>query len=301
MKISRSRSHTVRVALAAMTIAIMLAACAAPCAAEVFCAEPPEEWSGRELLEWTIFDVDEGDAMLLRCGGESMLVDGGPSPFRGELADAMNERGLSHIKYMLATHYHDDHINGIYYLLKEGFTADKYLHPYSEWETKNNDRQCRTAEAAAKAGIPSRRLYHGDELELGGAHINVYRCTEIRNGNAKSLMLGVSFGESRLLMCADIIGEAQRWFLEALPAEALSAQLIKLPHHAISAVVPEFLDAVSPSAAVATNRRKQVNPKAVNQLEARGISAFYSGDGMVCAVTDGTDWYIYQPSDESEK
>ena len=27
--------------------------------------QPPEDWADKTLLEWTLFDVNEGDAMLL--------------------------------------------------------------------------------------------------------------------------------------------------------------------------------------------------------------------------------------------
>ena len=275
---------------------LVLLLCTACASAEVyFSQEPPADWKDKDVLKWTIFDVDEGDAMLLECGGESMLVDGGPNPFREKLRDALEARGLRDgMKYILSTHHHDDHIDGIFRLFEYGFTAGEYLHSYNDFGIRSEERLSRTIRQAEKNGVPIRRVQDGDSLTLGGADIRIFQCTTIKGTNARSLMLKVTYGESSLLLCADIIGQTQRYFLETLGAETLDSDLIKLPHHAITPAVPEFLDAVSADAAVATNVKKQLDNKSVAQLETRPLPALYSGDGTVYAVTDGTDWYLYQ-------
>lgn len=266
--------------------------------AQVFLSQPPAEWTAGNVLEWTIFDVNEGDAMLLRCGGESMLVDGGPRPFRQSLREALQARGLEHMTYILSTHYHDDHIDGITSLFANGFTADEYLHGYSDSAIESNTRGRNTVNAAKKNGVPVRRVGNGDTLTLGEASIEIHQCTTILNTNARSLVLKVTYKESTILLCADIIGDAQHDFVENLPADALNADLIKMPHHAVTPAVPAFLDAVSPEAAIVTNCSGRVKRPSVNQLESRDLPVFYSGDGTVCAVTDGVDWYVSQTKGE---
>lgn len=278
-----------------LALALLPACFLTGAAAEVFLGEPPTEWEKSALLKWTIFDVDEGDAMLLECGGESMLVDGGPNPFREKLRDALDARGLRHgLKYILTTHSHDDHIDGIIRLFEYGFTAGEYLHPYNDWAIRDSERMTRTIKAATRNNVPNRRVVDGDTLTLGEASIRVFQCTTIKGTNARSLMLKVSFQDSSILLCADIIGRTQQYFLENLPEGTLDADLIKLPHHAITPTVPAFLDAVSPVAAIATNVEKEIDPKSINQLKGRPFPAFFSGNGTVYAVTNGTDWYIYQ-------
>ena len=142
--------------------------------------------------------------------------------------------------------------------------------------------------------MPVERILEGDTLSLGSATIQVHQCTEFTNTNARALMLKVTYGESSILLCSDIIGQVQHYFLENLPAQELKADLIKLPHHAITPTVPAFLDAVAREAAVATNRQKDLDGKSINQLKSRDLPTFFSGDGTVSAVTDGTDWYLWQ-------
>lgn len=266
---------------------------------EVFLSEPPADWANRPTLKWTSFDVNEGDAHLLECGGESMLVDGGPNPTREDLRLALEARGLkSSMKYILNTHYHDDHINGIYYLFQNGFTPGEFLHPYNDWAIRNDKFGTRTVKAAKKVGVPVRRVQPGDTLTLGEATIEMFQCTEYKGTNARSLVLKVHFGDTDILLCADIIGKTQHYFVDNLPKGTLRADMLKLPHHAITPVVPAFLDEVSPLGAIATNRKSDIDSKSITQLEGRNLPTLYSGDGTTYAVTDGKDWYLYQTPDQ---
>ena len=58
----------------------MLLLCAAA-AAEIHLIEDesqlPEGWAEKELFRLTAIDVNRSDAMLLQCGGENMMIDGG--------------------------------------------------------------------------------------------------------------------------------------------------------------------------------------------------------------------------------
>lgn len=278
----------------AVMLIVLLVCLPVLAAAQVYTGEPPAHWSQKETLEWTIFDVNRGDAMLLICGGESMLVDGGSKPFREMLRDELEARGLRRLTRILNTHYHDDHIDGLYYLFTYGFMADEYLHSYSEAAIAADKFGRRTLRAAGKNGVPVRRVADGDTLTLGSATVRIIQCTKILNTNARSLVLRVTFGESSILLCADITGEVQHELTDTFQDRELRADLIKLPHHALTPAVPAFLDAVSPQAVVITNRSQNVDSPAKSQLTSRGIPAYYSGDGLVHAVTDGTDWYIVQ-------
>ena len=262
--------------------------------AEVYMQEPPASWADKELLTWTVFDVGQGDCMLLTCGEESMMVDGGVGRYREQLAGALDARGLRHMRYILNTHFHGDHVDGLYHLFKNGFTADEYLQPHDEKELSRSEEGTRALQAATEAGVPMRRIDQGDTIMLGNAKIDVYRCMEVKNDNARSLVLKVHFGESTLLLTADITGKAQHWYVENMPEGVLSADLMKLPHHAITPTVPDLLNAVDPDAVVATTGKKIISGKASAQLTSRKLPHFYSGDGTVYAVTDGIDWYMYQ-------
>ena len=281
---------------ALLTLALLMLCAQAACA-EVYFGEPPADWAQREVLEWTAFDVNAGDAMLLRCGGESMLVDGGLARYGERLAQMLAVRGVSGVDRMLFTHMHDDHAAGLIDLLKSGFPAHELLHGYSDTALRQDEYGQCVLQIAQAQGLPMRRIGEGDALTLGGARIAVYQSDVKRNANARSLVLHVTFGDCALLLCADISGVVQHDFADRLPEGAMRAQVIKMPHHSLTPAVPEFLDAVTPSVAVVTNRSRDVASKAAHQFEQRALTALFCGDGSVTAVTDGTDWYIRQSED----
>lgn len=281
----------------ALLMLVLLMLCAQAAHAEVYFGEPPADWAQLEVLEWMAFDVNAGDAMLLRCGGESMLVDGGPARYGERLAQMLEVRGVSSVERMLFTHMHDDHAAGLIHLLNAGFPVSELLHGYSDTALRQDEYGQRVLQIAQAQALPIRRIGEGDELTLGGARIAVCQSEVKRNANARSLMLHVTFGDCALLLCADISGVVQHDFADRLPEGALRAEVIKMPHHSLTPAVPEFLDAVMPTAAVVTNRSRDVKSKAAHQFEQRGLTALFCGDGSVTAVTDGTDWYIRQSGD----
>ena len=159
-----------------LLIGVLLCGLWFPATAQVYEQEMPADWQEKDVLRITAFAVGEGDALLLQCGGESMMVDGGPKPFRDPMKAAMEQRGIRHFKYLLNTHSHDDHIDGLYSLMLNGFTADEYLHPYTEWWARaDKELHGRTIQLTEKLGIPNRQVGEGDTLTLGGAELKLHR------------------------------------------------------------------------------------------------------------------------------
>lgn len=275
-------------------LAAMLLLTAPPAAAQVYCDAPPRDnWYACPLLRLTAFDAAQSDCMLLQCGGESMMVDGGSMPYREPLRDALAELGVSHFKYLLNTHFHDDHITGLIYLMRYGFTADAYLHPYTEKGVLTSSLQKEAIGQAQRSGIPAVQVFHGDTLLLGEAVITLYRQEDGISTNARSLIVHVQFGDASLLLPADIIGHTQSWCLDTLPADVLDVDIVKAPHHGVTAMVSGFFKALSPELVFFTNDRERVS-KAQNQADLNGVPTRYTGDGRLVLETDGRDWYVYQ-------
>lgn len=289
-----SRRGLLRKACGALCAAAVFLMCGAAGAQVYLGGDPPrEDWYRRPLFRLTAFNTAQSDCLLLQCGGESMMLDGGAASYREKLRDAIAARGITRFKYLLNSHFHQDHISGLYWLMRYGFQADEYLHPYSDYAVKISERQRETIRQAQKSGIPARQVFHGDELMLGEAVLTLYRYDGGIGTNGRSLVARVQFGSASVLLTGDIIGDTQNWMVKNLPAGALDADILKAPHHAITPMAVSFLEAVSPEVALITSDYNRVDKGRV-QLEARGIPAFYSGEGTVVFETDGDDWYIYQ-------
>ena len=66
--------------------------------------------SGNTSKTITFLDVGQGDAMLLRDGTTTVLIDSGPSPAR--LQELLTEHKVKRIDYLIFTHDHEDHARG---------------------------------------------------------------------------------------------------------------------------------------------------------------------------------------------
>lgn len=264
---------------------------AGSCRAEVYVGrEPPAGTQGS--LRLTVFRTGESDCMLLEADGEVMLIDGGAKKWRDPLWNALTERGISHVKYLFNTHPHDDHIDGLYYLMQFGLTADAFLSVFQkDYHSKLLERTVKEAEAQ---GIPYRLLASGDSFTLGGANLTVYRWDAAKDPNAASALTRLEYGKCSALLCADISGRAQRFFLDALAPDVLRADVVKAPHHGITPFVPEFLTAVDPAFVWITNYNAKKLSRIFHQLKGRSLPMYFSGEGSVILECDGKDWYVRQ-------
>ena len=76
-----------------------------------------------------VLDVGKADSLLLECGGEAMLVDGG-TPDRGEeVVQYLTRRGIDSLRYVVNTHPDADHIGGL-----PDFSALKFTR-YNQYES----------------------------------------------------------------------------------------------------------------------------------------------------------------------
>lgn len=279
----------------AALLALLLLLTALPAAAQVYVEEtPPEDWAERELLRITVFRTGEGDCLLLEAGGEAMMMDGGPFKYRESLRDALAARGIVHFKYLYNTHPHDDHIEGLRMLVEYGLEVEEFVSLFPREQADPEGNQKKAVASLDKAGVPYRQLTSGETLALGAAELTVIWWPDAKSINAQSPLTRLTFGDCSALFTADVTGDAQHYYLEGGADPAfLKADVVKAPHHGLTAFVKDFLTAVDPAYIFVTNYRRQAE-KTENQAKYRKIPAQFSGDGTIVLECDGTDWYIHQ-------
>ena len=265
--------------------------------AEVFLdAEPPEDWAERDdLMRVTAFATLINDCTLIEVGGKSMLVDGGVRKWRTQLVEALAELGYDgRVDILFNTHPHDDHVQGVTYMINEGFRADAFWSSFPV--TYRNEFQRAVVKALEEAGIPYHQLSQMETVDFGGATLTFYWWEDGQDPNSRSCMMHAAFGETALLMTGDATGATQNGLLKFVDPALLRADVMKMPHHGIVPCVTDFLKTVDPAFIFVTNR-KSSTPKASSQLQSAKIPFYNTTLGRVVMVTDGTDWYIKQYRD----
>ncbi len=70
-------------------------------------ASPP---LGQDLLQVDYINIVIGDCILLRAGGQAMLIDGGTADRIDTVLSFLQDNNIQHLDYLFNTHAHDDHI-----------------------------------------------------------------------------------------------------------------------------------------------------------------------------------------------
>lgn len=114
--------------------------------------------AGARPADWQFAqcDVGQGDAVLVRSGGQTMLIDTGEHP--QPLVDCLRELGISRLDTLLITHFDLDHVGGVSALVGR---VDRVLTGMPEDE---RDRERLRELAAGGASVEAASVGMGGEL-----------------------------------------------------------------------------------------------------------------------------------------
>ncbi|MBQ4580150.1 MAG: MBL fold metallo-hydrolase, partial [Clostridia bacterium] len=140
---------------------------------------------GAELLEIVFPQMLDCDAILLRCGGETILVDACKKAFSARIVNMCRQLGITRIDRVYNTHPHEDHIGGFREVIKEIEVGELWICFPEDY----NDHMKTAVNAAKTAEIPVRSYADGDVFTLGGATIEVWKLegksTDMNNCSAQ--------------------------------------------------------------------------------------------------------------------
>ena len=197
--------------------------------------------SGLAELSVHFLDVGQGDATLLLCDGEAMLIDGGPAS-ASQLIYSYVRKSTDHLDYLIATHPHDDHVGGLAAALN-AVPVDVILSPVEAYKDSAFESVQRYAD---EQGAPIIIPYEWDEFDLGNALVTILHCwPEAWDENDMSICLRVDYGETSFLFTGD--AEAMSEYMMLDSGMPLQADVLKVGHHGSrSSSTQEFVDAVRP-------------------------------------------------------
>ena len=285
-------------------LAVLLAAVCAARADVYIDQEKPEDWEERDLLRIYALYALDCDAFVIECGGQTMLVDGGNRPKETDLVSFLEEHGWTHLDIIYNSHPHDDHLEAVYDALMHGsISGDCFMSPFREEYRAYDGLEFhkKTLKVLAEKEIPFHQVLNNEILTLGGAEIlqiHYDRTTKKPDGGSMTLndmsgVLRIRFGESQILLTADVGGTIQKMMATDYSAEELKSDILKAPHHGKNAVNGEFLKAVAPKLTVITGKVARTE-ECVNQMKKNGIAWKLTSYGMILMETDGKDWYVNQ-------
>ena len=201
-------------------------------------------------MEVHFLNVGQGDCAIVICGGESIVIDGGPRASAGIVYRYIRETlGLKHIDCIVSTHPHVDHVYGLSSVLNAA-PADLLLTPVLEWESKAFEYVVKYASRQGTVlSVPS----EGDTLRLGSALVTVLHCwpeaVDYGRTNDSSIVLRIDYGLTSFLFTGDAEDWSEYMMIDA--GVNLKADVLKVSHHGSgTASTLAFLEAVRPDYAV---------------------------------------------------
>ncbi len=266
-------------------------AAAGGAAGEINTLDDPEadKPDGSELTVHFL-DIGQGDAALIACDGEYMLIDAGDNDKGTAVQNYLTKQGVTKLKYVIGTHPDADHIGGLDVILYK-FECETVMMPDIANDTATYRDVIDTMDTK---GYRNTLPQAGDSYTLGSAEFTVLGPRKIYSDtNNCSIVLRLTHGNNSFLFMGDAKEEAETDILNGdIPVDA---DVIKVGHHGSrTASSKVFLQAVSPAYAVIScaedNSYGHPHAETLNNLRALGVQVFRTDEqGTIVVTSDGKE------------
>jgi competence protein ComEC len=248
-------------------------------------------------LTVTYFSVGQGDAALIQCDDEAMLVDAGTNASAQRLLQYLTDLNVTNLKYAVGTHPHEDHVGGLDAVINT-IPVINVLMPDAVAETKTFDDVLSAVERHnLEITVPA----VGEQYTLGESTFTIL--APERNGygdlNNHSIVFRLDYGDTSFLFTGDAELESETEMLGSGGSDGtglpLKADVLKVGHHGSSTSTSQgFLDAVSPRYAVIScgkdNSYGHPTSTVLRRLQDAGVTVYRTDvDGTVILSSDGTN------------
>lgn len=239
-------------------------------------------------LTVTWLDVGQGDAAVIQCGGQTMLIDGGKPEKSSYIYAWLQQHGLSYLDVIVATHVDADHIGGLSGALNYASVGTAYC-PETTGTTETFQSFVKyLAQRGKQITVPTA----GETFALGGAQVQILGpLHSAEDSNDNSIVLKLSFGATSFLFTGDAERAEEQDLLNA--GVNLQSTVLKVGHHGsdTSTSYP-FLRAVAPQYAVISvgtgNSYGHPTEAVLSRLRDAGVTTFRTDmQGEITAVSDG--------------
>ncbi|SFL97188.1 ComEC/Rec2 family competence protein [Pelosinus propionicus] len=245
-----------------------------------------------------VLDIGQGDAILIRAVGQTVLVDTGDTGTKDNLVAYIKKEGITTIDKVIITHPHADHLGGMSAVL-ENFKVNQI---YDSGQTTTTVLYRKYLSLVQSKKIPFSVLTAGMEivitndikLKILAPEQPFIRDSELNNN---SIVAKLMYRDFSMLLTGDAEKESEERMLKKYKKE-LKSTILKSGHHGSNtSSSPSFLKAVSPEAAIislgANNDYHHPHPSTLKKYNEAKMKIYRTDtDGTVTINSDGAAYTI---------
>ncbi len=244
-------------------------------------------------LEVHFIDVGQGDSILLKSDGKTMLIDAGDNKYGKGVVSYLKSKGIKKIDYLVGTHPDADHIGGLDVVISNLDIGKIYM-PKKQNNTKTFE-DVLTAIAAKGLKVTAPKV--GSSIDLGSAKVTIMGpTTTYDDNNNNSIVVKVTHGENSFLLTGDAELDAEEDMVAS--GEDLSATVLKVGHHGShSSTSQSLLKKVDPTYAVIScgvnNKYGHPHTETMTYLKRANVKVYRTDEQQTIIMTsNGKDLSI---------
>ncbi|MBQ6574761.1 MAG: MBL fold metallo-hydrolase [Lachnospiraceae bacterium] len=232
------------------------------------------------------FSAGAADSFLITTGRSAVMIDCGEKNDGEDIADHLLRAGITHLDYLIISHFDKDHIGGAKKILAN-VSVDHILEPDY---VKDSDTFERYQKAVEEEKSDTEKITEPFSFELDGIRYHVDPADggyEDDESNNSSLIVSVTNKDDTMLFMGD--AEKER-IAEYLERDDSTYDLLKVPHHGrLDDNTDELVNSVKPQIAVITSSEDEPEDgEVVRILEDSGAKVYLTIDGPVLIESSGS-------------
>jgi len=248
------------------------------------------ESNNQAVMQVHFLDVGQGDATLVTCGEEAMLIDTGDNSKGTTVQLYLKKQGISELKYLILTHPDADHIGGADVVVTKFDIDTVFMSDF----TKDNKTYNELISALDYKGLTWSTPNVGNIYTLGSAEFTIIAPnTTYSEPNNASIGLLLVNGENSFLFTGDAEEDAEYDILAN--GLDIDCDVYKAGHHGSkTASTKALLEAASPEYVVvscaADNSYGHPHAEPMNNFRSMGMKLFRTDEqGSIIATADGKE------------
>lgn len=237
-------------------------------------------------------DVGQGDATLITCNDQALLIDAGYFLFSEKVLEYVQKHAPDNtLDYIIATHPDADHVGGLPNIISSQLQVNKIFFPNCPDES---DAMYYVNESISNKGLQKVVPDTGATYSLGDAtftFIGPLKKYDDRNNN--SLCIKLTYYNTSYLFCGDAGEEAELDMIAA--GYDLDCDVLKISHHGSKySSCESFINATTPEYAVISvgENNDYFHPHAtvLNILRKESILTYRTDEqGSIVLISDGNN------------